>query len=102
MTRHVTSASEDPPEYHADCVRCGRLLCRECECCPSDDCQMPPCNCPPRVRIANSIPDDRWQQALDDAADAAVDDDKVAEAEAEPEPDWDYAMEQRRDDARRT
>lgn len=81
---HVTSASEDPPEERTHCRDCGFALCAECEDCPNRDplwsCHAAPCVCR-RVRRALSIPDDRWQEALDEAEDAAVDDAKVRELE---------------------
>lgn len=79
---YVSSAAEDPPEERTHCRDCGLPLCAECEDCPNRDplwsCHAAPCVC---RRRPLSIPDERWQEALDDAEDAAVDDAKVREAE---------------------
>lgn len=82
MAGYVSSAAEDPPEERTHCRDCGADACADCGDCPNRDplwaCRAAPCVC---RRRALSIPDDRWQEALDDAADAAVDDAKVRELE---------------------
>lgn len=80
---YVSSAAEDPPEERVYCPDCGDRVCADCGDCPRREplwaCQAAPCVC--RRTRALSIPDDRWQEALDDATDGAVDDAKVREAE---------------------
>lgn len=75
MAGYVSSAAEDPPEERTHCRCCGGRLCADCGDCRgrAEYCGVWPCRC--------GIPSDRWQEALDDAEDAAVDDAKVREAE---------------------
>lgn len=80
-----SSAAEDPPEDRIYCPSCGDRVCLDCGDCPNRDplwsCHAPPCVCRRARARALSIPDERWQEALDDAEDAEVDDAKVRELE---------------------
>lgn len=81
---YVSSAAEDPPEERTHCRCCGEVLCLDCgECEGRDDfCLARACLCPsPLMRRAQAMADARWQEALDDATDGAIDDAKVREVE---------------------
>lgn len=71
MNGYVSSAAEEPPSER--CETCGLLVCDMCGAPCLEGCSTRRCAC--------DIPCDRWQEALDDAEDAAVDDAKVREAE---------------------
>lgn len=62
------------------CDACGAELCETCEGCTEGDREGCFACC-----VCESIPDDRWAAALDEAEDAAVDEAKVAEISAPPE-----------------
>lgn len=84
MAGYVSSAAEDPPEARTECRCCGEALCPECGDCPRRDplwaCRAAPCMCPLFVR-RQALLCDRWQEALDEAEDGAIDDAKVRELE---------------------
>lgn len=87
MAGYVSSAAEDPPEERTECRACGGALCQDCGACLRTDwwetfqCQARACICP-RISIQQARDmGARWQEALDDAEDAAVDDAKVRELE---------------------
>ena len=67
-----------PPDQER-CDPCGELVCDGCGGCPDQTCEGRLCGCRAVTGIAQGIPSDRWQDALDDADDAAIDGAKVGE-----------------------